>query len=68
MTKWESPHPIGVLAAAHAEAGNFEEAVRLLKEHMRLAEKYDAGAAFKHFIKLYESETPLRMKPATSSK
>jgi serine/threonine-protein kinase len=60
MTDWKHPEWLAVLAAAHAEAGDFEEAVRWqrqcldqspAKEKARLQEtleQYQAGQPFRH--------------------
>jgi len=63
LSKGKEPAWLEILAAAHAEAGNFEEAVRL--ETQRLADsptghKTDLQAR----LDLYRTGQPLRESPA----
>jgi hypothetical protein len=54
---------LGTLAAAHAEAGDFEEAVRWAKESLRGAPDVER-AGCKERIKLYQDEQPYRETPS----
>jgi tetratricopeptide (TPR) repeat protein len=57
------PDFVDTLAAAHAEAGNFEEAVKLQKEVLkdpRAAVRLELGEGAKTRLRLYESRKPYR--------
>ena len=65
LSKWKSWGVIDTLAAAHAEAGQFEEAIKYEKQALqtiRVADPYDIERA-KRRLKLYEQGKPYREEP-----
>jgi WD40 repeat protein/tetratricopeptide (TPR) repeat protein len=65
LTKWKSANIIDTLAAAYAEAGDFDSAVKRQKEAVDLlTEKEPAWQAeFEERLKLYQSGKPYREAP-----
>jgi tetratricopeptide (TPR) repeat protein len=61
LTEWKHPFPISSLAAAHAEMGDFQQAIELQKKAMLSRdfpqEKMDRG---RERLKLYEQGKPYR--------
>jgi len=63
LTKHRNPDYVAVLAAAHAEAGQFAEAVKLLRQALEDAEyARDHGADGKKRLKLFERERIYRQE------
>jgi tetratricopeptide (TPR) repeat protein len=59
LTKWEYCETIDTLAAAHAEVGNFDEAVRWQKKALELAPPVSKKKMAER-LALYESHKPYR--------
>ena len=59
LTEWKSWSALDVLAAAHAEAGEFEEACRWAEKAAELTYGANRGQCLAH-LKLYQSGQPLR--------
>ena len=61
LTKWKNPDVLDTLAAAHAEAGDFERAVQFQKQAIGLA---PLGERIKMHerLRLFEQRTPYRLK------
>jgi tetratricopeptide (TPR) repeat protein len=61
LTKWEDADPLSTLAAAHAESGHFDEAVRWQKKALKLGfDDEDETKAAREQLKLYEAGKPYR--------
>ena len=66
LTEWKEPMHVDTLAAAYAETGDFDSAVKWQKEAIRLLTKKDPAewpAQFEARLKLYESGKPCRESP-----
>jgi hypothetical protein len=66
LTGWIGPAHLDTLAAAYAETGDFDSAVKWQKEAVRLLTKKDPAewsAQFEDRLKLYESGKPCRESP-----
>ena len=61
MTKWEDTKYLQTLAAAHAEAGDFDKAVEWQTNAIELAEE-DDRELFKSRLKLFENGQPYRQE------
>ena len=62
MTNRKDPPCLGTLAAAYAEAGQFEKAVAAEKEAMALLKTEEERNEYAPKLKLYEAKTPYRDK------
>jgi tetratricopeptide (TPR) repeat protein len=62
LSKYEKYELLDTLAAAHAEAGDFTQAVRWLGKALKLAPA-DAKPVMEQRLKLFESEKPFRETP-----
>jgi tetratricopeptide (TPR) repeat protein len=61
MSGWKNPYHLSTLAAAHAEAGNFEEALRRHREAMALPNyPIDKLERARQRLALYEQHKPFR--------
>src|SRR5262249_27388319 len=61
LTKWKDARSVGTLAAACAEAGQFDEAVTWQKKALELGSKDpEAEAAVRKRLQLYEERKPYR--------
>lgn len=58
---WTSPVALRVLAAAHAEAGNFQEAVRLQKKAVRPASHPSSSSRDAALLRIYSAGRPHRL-------
>ena len=68
LTGWMEPNFIGTLAAAYAEAGKFEDAVKWQRKALENAGYLlSRGLVGRHFLKLYEQKQPYH-DPAPPSK
>jgi tetratricopeptide (TPR) repeat protein len=66
LTKWKNASYVDTLAAAYAEAGDFDSAVKWQKEAINLLTKEEAAkwqAEFEERLKLYQSGKPYRESP-----
>jgi len=66
LTGWNKPAHLDTLAAAYAETGDFDAAVKWQKEAIRLLTNKDPAewpAQFEERLKLYESGKPYRENP-----
>jgi tetratricopeptide (TPR) repeat protein len=65
VTRGTIPHPYDVLAAAHAELGQFDQAVAAATRAVELAEKarLPAASAFRQRLDLYRQKLPYRAAP-----
>lgn len=59
LTNWEEPHALGTLAAAHAEAGNFEAAVKWEEKAQQLYSP-EMKAKWAFLLELYRADKPYR--------
>jgi tetratricopeptide (TPR) repeat protein len=65
MTRWKDPNHLGTLAAASAEAGDFEKAVEYQKQALEDPEYEKTSSAEAHFrLRLYRDRRPYREPPA----
>jgi hypothetical protein len=63
LTEYKEPRLIGTLAAAHAEAGRFDEAVRTAEKAREIAlslGQKDLAAKNEDLLRLYKSRRPYR--------
>lgn len=66
LTQWQKPMHLDTLAAAYAEVGDFDSAVKWQKEAIRLLTAEDPAswpAQFAERLRLYESGQPCREQP-----
>ncbi len=64
LTNWKKAHYVGTLAAAYAEAGDFDSAVKWQKKAIDLlTEEEELRADFEERLKLYQSGKPYRESP-----
>jgi len=65
LTNWKNAHYVGTLAAAYAEASDFDSAVKWQKKAIDLltAEEEYLRADFEERLKLYQSGKPYRESP-----
>jgi tetratricopeptide (TPR) repeat protein len=66
LTEWKEPMFIGTLAAAYAEAGDFDKAVSAAQKAHDLAEAAgfkDLAATNENLLKLYQTRQPFHEKP-----
>ena len=69
LTRNSHPDALDALAAAHAEGGNFQEAVKVARRALELARQRRAGptaAAIERRLRLYEAGKPFRQTGGTS--
>jgi tetratricopeptide (TPR) repeat protein/Zn-dependent membrane protease YugP len=64
LTEWKPVEWFSILAAAHAEAGNFEEAVDWLSKCIAQSPPHE-HAEWKRQLGLYQARRPFREQPAT---
>jgi tetratricopeptide (TPR) repeat protein len=60
LSEWKEPNHLDTLAAAHAEAGQFEEAVKWEKKAIELAKDEKLKGEFGSRLKLYEGRKAYR--------
>ena len=58
LTDWKYPPSLGTLAAAYAEAGDFDQAVRLQKKRIESDPKRSDIDEARQHLKLYEQQKP----------
>jgi len=68
LTNWKKAHYVGTLAAAYAETGDFDSAVKQQKKAMDLlteeeGEEEELRGDFEERLKLYQSGKPYRERP-----
>ena len=65
LTNWKNARYVGTLAAAHAEAGDFDSAVKRQKEAADLLteQEEELRGDFQKRLKLYQSGNPYRHSP-----
>ena len=63
LSAWKAANDLDTLAAAYAEAGNFDKAVEWQQKGMKLAPA-DQKADFESRLKLYQEQKPYRELPA----
>lgn len=61
LTEWSEPGYLDTLAAAYAECGEFEEAVKWQRKVLALAGKSPAGAEYRRRLELYLQRKPARV-------
>src|SRR5262249_10113178 len=61
LTAWKVPYPIATLAAAHAEAGNFDRAVEFQKKALSFPDfEKEQGKVVQERLEMYERKMPCR--------
>lgn len=60
LTSEKDPADLDALAAAYAEAGRFDDAVRSAKSAIQLAPNEEAGKLYRMHLAAFEKQTPLR--------
>jgi tetratricopeptide (TPR) repeat protein len=65
LTFWNEAHCLDILAAAHAETGNFSEAIQWSEKAISLAPKHKR-AKYESRLKLYREGKPYREIPAST--
>lgn len=64
LAKWNDPACLDALAAAHAEAGQFQDAVTRAQKAVELAPDDGVRAQYRARLELYKSGKPFRASPA----
>jgi len=67
LSKWKEPHYIEAVAAAHAETGDFDEAVKYQTQAINMKSAY--GPVLKEArerLGLYRDHKPWRKKPLSA--
>tara|TARA_R100001132_G_C3269323_1_gene91597 strand:+ start:522 stop:1952 length:1431 start_codon:yes stop_codon:yes gene_type:complete len=64
LTRWRDPEYLDTLAAAYAETGNFEQAIKYQKIVLQRVEKESKKKEFETRLKLYLEEKPYHREPA----
>lgn len=59
LSFWKEAHFLDILAAAHAEAGDFAEAVKWAEQAVSLAFKHKRGQ-YESRLQLYREDKPYR--------
>ncbi|MDA1232410.1 MAG: tetratricopeptide repeat protein [Planctomycetota bacterium] len=62
ITAWKDPNYIDTLAAAHAETGNFDDAIKRQKQAIELAPESEKDS-YRPALELYKRHNPYRTKP-----
>ena len=63
LTTWKSASYVDTLAAAHAEDGNYQEAVRRQEAALAVPEfEKSDGKHARNRLRLYKSSKPVRLK------
>ncbi len=67
LTEWEAPELIDTLAAAYAEAGRFDDAVKWEKKALEHPEAFNAASLeqARQRLKLYEARKPYHQPKPT---
>ena len=60
LTKWNNPYWLDTLAAAYAEAGQFDKAVEFQQKALDLAKQPAAKELYREHLKLYREGKPYR--------
>jgi hypothetical protein len=63
LTEWKEANFIGTLAAAYAEVGDFDAAVRYQKQAMAMDSDYPEKQLMEKALKLYQEWKPYRVAP-----
>ena len=62
MTQWKARNFVGTLAAAYAELGDFDKAIKYQKDATALQGDYPSEAEMKRDLTLYMQHKPFRTK------
>jgi tetratricopeptide (TPR) repeat protein len=67
LSKWKEPHCIEALAAAHAETGDFEQAVKYQTQAMKMKSEYGPiDKKTRERLALYRDHKPWRSEPLSA--